>query len=225
MHSPNQLLSTLLVEHGLDVTDHDGWLHVAAGGPPLRAALVKETEHAAAFSAQLDILVWLGTSGMLIESFGGFGDNRHGAVADAFANFAAGSLHPILASFFGIGADYVDIESWFIAGSRWNAVIGGLSMRSSHELQLATGQAAFETLEALLKSQVLEGSVHWVRVYFGHISRGQTICEVLLDNEAWPAGVDAVSQLPWPQVDHFYSSRHFFILVRDESSTPTAPPN
>jgi len=46
-------------------------------------------------------------------------------------------------------------------------------------------------------------------------AEGEARCEVLLDNEPWAAGTDALAALAWPQDGH-YSAHGFMVLdVRD----------
>ena len=99
--------------------------------PALSATVVSENQLPNGYSLQLDIRVALGSSAVIIESFGGIGDNRDEAVADAVANFAANSLHTLLAAFYGQVDDQVMVEMWEIGAVVWRVNIGGYGISSS----------------------------------------------------------------------------------------------
>jgi len=189
--------------------------------PALSATVVNENQLTNSYSLQLDIEVALGTSDVMIESFGGFGDNRDEAVADAVANFAANSLHPLLAAFYGQVDDQVTVEMWEIEAVMWRVIIGGYGIRTSEGIKVDVPEQAFQAIEGLIKGLTLEGTIHWVRTYYSQlnpkdVTLKEVTCEVLLDNEIWEEAQEQLAGLDWPQLEGFYSVRNFLILQRQE---------
>lgn len=211
----NRLLAEWLEAHGLGISEEAGWLIVASGGPRLAAWVVGERDHAPGYVVQVDVYVEVEPERLLIESFAGIGMDREGAVGDAMGNFALTTLHPLLAAFYGQEAgEQVTTEVWEIAGASWRVSIGpyGLRGRAGDALELPA--ATFTTLGALIKALPLDGSVHWVRLFYANVNAENSQAEVLLDNEPWEEAQQQLASLPWPRPESFYSVRLFFILQR-----------
>lgn len=213
----NHLLAEILQNHGLAVVSYNDWLVVNGDLPGLSAAIVGEQQHATGYSVQLDVQAVLDSTTIMIESFGGVGATRDQAVADALANFTANSLHVMLAAFYGRGDDQVTVEQWEIAGSVWHVIIGNYGIRASEQFGELIPEQAFPLIESLIKGLSLDGTIHWVRTYYGHLNAQRLTCEVLLDNEIWETAQEQLESLAWPDAATFYSVRQFLILQRAAS--------
>jgi hypothetical protein len=69
----------------------------------------------------------------------------------------------------------------------------------------------FPAIRDAVVSQSLAATLHWLRIFVSNVN-GEFTFEVLLDNEEWPAGVDAMKSLPWEQSNGYYSVRHFLVI-------------
>jgi hypothetical protein len=156
----NSILADLLQSHGLSVSQDDEWIVANDCLLALSATVVSENQLPSGYSLQLDIRVAPDSSDVMIESFGGIGDNRDEAVADAVANFAANSLHTLLAAFYGQEDDQVIVEMWEIGAVAWRVIIGGYGIRSSEGIKVAVPEQAFQVIEDLIKRLTLEGTGH-----------------------------------------------------------------
>jgi len=71
------------------------------------------------------------------------------------------------------------------------------------------------SIETALKRESLTPELHWVRVIHRHDSQGEGRTDVLLDNEPWPTGLQALSAIDWPAPGDYTASAFVMLDVRD----------
>jgi hypothetical protein len=210
------MLGELFAAHGIALEARDDCLVGEALGLCVEGWVVQEWDHGAAYVVQLDVRadVGAGVGHTIVESFGGFAENRRAAIANAVESFARGSLHVLLCLLAGEDGQ-VEQETWQADdGTRWRAILGNVLTRGERAGQAIAQSRFFDRLEGLVKARGLRGDLHWLRFYYAHHSGRTAACEVLLDNEAWPEAQSEMATCDWPALDVFYSVRVFMILQR-----------
>jgi len=211
----NDKLAMFLRAHGLAVSNQNNWLVIEKGLPSISAEIVREFKYEKCRTVQLDVRVAVDSDTIIIESFAGIGDDTAAAINDAIGNFALSSLHPLLAAFYEKINDHSTIESWQIGKKTWKVILGDCTIKNMGEGQIKVSEDTLSTIERLLNDANLSGNIHWARLYYGHISAENIICEFLLDNNPWELAQDQLSKLDWPNQDEFYSVRLFMIFLRE----------
>ena len=207
------VLQQLLKGHGIDGSIDGEWVTLPRAHARASAAVVDETQHGESLIVvQLDLRVFIAFGRMIVESFTGFGQDREEAVRDAINAFVDGAFHVILAACFGVATDQVERERWTIAGKERPVTVGPAQCRGMDRQPMQFDVGWFDQFKAAIVRHDLAPGTHWVRLYVSHSDRRMTECEVLLDNDPWPAVQDAARQLDWPRVDGFASHRIFLII-------------
>ncbi len=212
-------LEELFQAHGLATTDYEGWVSVDGEMPGIAATIVQEWDHESTYSVQLDVEVAYDQDTMIVESFAGIGLSRPEAIQNAFENFCRNSYHVFLAACWGqVAEDQVSVEHWDIEGTHWEVFVGNYGIRNFGEQKVDIPEDAFPTVENLLRALPLEASLYWLRVFYSDVGNGDTVTEVLLNNEVWEEAQAAISALDWPKLDGFYSVRNFLMMRRLEEA-------
>ncbi len=218
----NKLLLELFCAHGVKAALEGAWITFPGSKLKACAVVVREMSYPSGRSAQLDVRLQLAPGRELIESFAGLGESKETAVADAFQNFAANSLHPILAAFFLPRSPDVSREEWFIGGRRGHVTRGRIGVRGT----LPDKESAIPPWLARFGESVRQKSVrpgtHWVRLCYSQTDRKAITLEVLLDNEVWEDLQADMGAVDWPAAEAFYSVRIFLVLEIERGESPTA---
>ena len=207
-----EFLSQLFSAHEVETDRQGEWVLLADGRHRVRAAVTDLSQSPAGSWVRLDVQMELAPGKHLIESFAGLGADLAEAVADAQRNFALNSLHVILATFYAKGLDQVQREVWLLGGEPKEVVIGGVAVRGEIPTEVPGTPQWFDAFAEAIRAQRLSPGIHWVRLYFAMMEPGQTICEVLLDNEPWPPLQATMAAYPWPKSGQFYSVRQFLTI-------------
>lgn len=224
MVSLQAALEELLQAHGLNTNRYADWVLVDNAMPAIGASIVRERKTENGFIVQLDVEVAIGEDQVIVESFGGMGVDKEEATANAFKNFVTNDFHVLLAAFWDDAHDHqVEIDQWEIHGLRWRVIIGPYGIRSAGGLDEPEDLVVL--VDSLIRQEPLDEDLYWIRTFYSNMNAEQTIAEALLNNEVWETAQEAISKLPWPPSDTFYSVRHFLIMQRKPSlSTRTSQP-
>jgi hypothetical protein len=183
-------------------------------GHPFRAAalVVREIQHQAAMSIQLDVRFEIAPRQIIVESFAGIGSTRDEAILDAVKNFTTSSLHVLLAAFFRQPSEQITQEEWLVHGSRQLATIGPIIGRGPIPQGGDAAPGWFQHLVTSIQAERLNRGTHWIRLFYGQKASQVLSSEVLLDNQPWHPVQTKMAAFPWPDVDEFYSLRIFLVL-------------
>ncbi|MBV9111171.1 MAG: hypothetical protein JO306_17325 [Gemmatimonadetes bacterium] len=209
------VLAKLLGAHGVPNVREGEWVvpH-EAGFPPAGAQFTFATRPGQGATCRMDVAVPIEDGNHLVESFVGIGDDPEAAIASAVQYFAAGSLHVLLAAFWGrTDEEQVAVEEWRLEGIPYRAVLGNFVPRTAGA-DAPLPDALFGTLERLITGLPASEALYWVRLFHGRVPGAAPVTEVLLNGASWEAADGAVAALPWEPRDHFYSVRLFLVLQR-----------
>jgi hypothetical protein len=97
----------------------------------------------------------------------------------------------------------------------WDVFISPFALHGVDITDLDVLDQVPAALQAALQREVLVPQLHWLRLMHQRTTTGEARCEVLLDNDPWTAGTQALAGLAWPQ--HGAWSAHSMVLldVRD----------
>jgi hypothetical protein len=222
---PTSVLQQLFESHGVAASRDGEWVTLGKPYTRCRAAVVNETPHPPDMLViQLDVCVFIGFGPPVMESFAGIGRTRDEAIHNAFAAFAQGSLHVLLAAAFKPSDEndpQVDREQWTIDEVPRDVIIGGAIYKGLGELPKTLDLRWVEQFREQLARQPLPRGTHWVRIYRAQDSGRTMEIEVLLDNDTWPAMQKAAAGFEWPKADGFASVR-LFLIIRDQDR-PAGP--
>ena len=190
--------------------DEDGWLTTDGDFPTVRA---QWHEGAAGAPGHLDIDVVLSEERCIEESFAGHGADGCKAALRAFEHSA---FHPLLAAcWYVTDQRKLTYTAWEIGIRTWDVFVGPFSLHGADITDLEMLEQAPAAIESALQREVLSPELHWLRLVYRRTAEGEERCEVLLDNEPWSAGSEALAALAWPQ-EGDYSAHDFMVLdVRD----------
>lgn len=201
---PLTVLRELFAAHQAEAGVEDGWVRLPRG---CRARAVFHARPGAP-SIQLDVIFEPWTGWPLIESYAGVGETRAAQEADAWAAFAGGGLHALLAAFLYHDDATVERTAWEVDGTTRAVTLGAILTRGTPP-EHGAWQAA---LRAFIEGSTLPEGTHWVRLFYAQHDGDRLACEVLLDNEPWDDARDAMEAFAWPARDGFYSVRGFLVL-------------
>ncbi|MCP4318748.1 MAG: hypothetical protein GY789_22825 [Hyphomicrobiales bacterium] len=203
-------LQELMKAHGVELTHHEGWLFSGDGLPAIRGTWFQQIGNQQ--TGRLDIQVVLDNDKVIDECFAGVGDDRE-RYLDALQNFSLGSLHVLLSALWARPfKDQVLIESWQSAKGNWKAYVGEFVSRCLGPDEIMFPRDLLDIIQNALMKADLDPGVHWLRTFYSNTGNGDPVLEVLLDNEKWEAGMQAVSGASWQPSDYYYSLRNFLIL-------------
>ena len=206
-------LLRLFERHDVELEeDEEDWLVTDGDFPAIRA---NWTAASADASGRLDIDIVISEERRIEESFAGFGQGD-AACRDALRAFEQNTFHLVLAACWYVTDDrLMQITAWDIGVRTWDVFIGPFTVRGTDENTVAIPPGAMTSIETALKRESLTPELHWLRVIHRHDSHGDGRTDVLLDNEPWPAGLQALNSVEWPS-SHDYTASAFVMLdVRD----------
>jgi hypothetical protein len=204
----------LFQAHGVECVQGKDWIVFPKQGVKANGEVFDGMVHPNGLTIQLDVRFSFATNQTIIESFAGIGQTRDEAFNDAVQNFAANSLHVLLATFLNENDKEVTVEEWSIAGKRKVVTIGKVGIRGKPPVQGEELVKWFGCFEEKIKNSRLADGTHWVRLYYGQIDHKSLTCEVLLDNEHWSEMQTEMAAFAWPTGPDFYSVR-IFLIIRD----------
>jgi hypothetical protein len=213
-------LAQMFRGHGLEAAVQGDWLSFPPHRHFVQAQIVREIVQGEMIIFQLDVRLLIDGQRPLIESVAGWDKDANAAVTNALNLFAAGSFYVLLAAFFGkVVPDQVDQAEKVIGGRKRWATAGNIVPLGNmpQDGQGHPDMRWFSDFAARLKAQPLPPGTHWVRFYYAQVQNQQLECEVLLDNEPWPAMLAQAGQISWPRSPDYYMVR-WFVVIQD-------PPN
>lgn len=200
---PRAELAALLRQQRVEVTD-DGDALLLPRGVRAHAFYVDLGPGV----VQLDVafVPWTGTP--VIESCAGFGPTVIDQRRDAWHTFAAGSLPVLLATLLYLDDDRVERTAWEVDDVDRAVTIGALVIRGTPP---AVDRWQLAIRDAIVGSALPEG-LHWVRAYVALQGDEMLATEVLLDNQPWDHGQEALTGFPWPATPGVASVRVFLVI-------------
>lgn len=206
-------LLRLFERHDVELeADEDGWLTTDGDFPSVRAQWHAGTANE---PGHLDIDVVLSEERCIEESFAGQGTGADGCMA-ALRAFEQSALHPLLAACWYITDDRkMTIAAWEIGVRTWDVFIGPFALHGADITDMEMLEQVPAAIGTALQREALSPELHWLRLVYSSKAEGEARCEVLLDNEPWAAGTDALTALAWSREGN-YSAHGFMVLdVRD----------
>ena len=205
-----QHLKALMKAEGVELSDYKDWLVTDQALPAIRGNWIHQIGNQEI--GRLDIQVLSDRERVIEESFAGLGADGE-RYADALQNFQLGSLHVLLSALWSRPHESVVIQEWQSPQGRWTAHVGEFVSRCLGPDEVSFPPDLLHVIRNTLMRTELARDVHWLRTFYCKPGGGDTVVEVLLDNEDWAAGKTAVSQAIWPSSDYYYSLRNFIVLV------------
>lgn len=192
--------------------DEDGWLTTDGDFPTVRA---QWHEGAAGAPGHLDIDVVLSEERSIEESFAGQGTGADNCMA-ALRAFEHSAFHPLLAACWYVTDERkLTYTRWEIGVRTWDVFAGPWALQGIDITDLEMLEQVPAAIESALQREALTPELHWLRLVYRRTVEGEARCEVLLDNEPWAVGSDALAALAWPQSGD-YGAHGFVVLdVRD----------
>ncbi len=225
----NTKLLELFQAHGVKGTPQGKWIVFPEGNRRAQATISRETEHPTGWTLELDVQFEISPEQTIVESFVGLGDTRDKAITDAFTNFAANSLHVLIAAFLktevkptqharGTTAPSqekevaIEPETWTIGGQKRTVVMGSVGTRGKLPARDANAFGWLQQFKEKLRAKSIAPGTHWVRLYYAQLKNESMGCEVLQDNSVWTELQSEMAAVKWPAADGFYSVRVFLVI-------------
>lgn len=197
-------------EHGASAVRVGNWICVDGGRLFTRAAHFDHRQHPQRLILQADFVTVTKQGQHMIESFAGIGPDFTSALQDACKSFQDCSFHALFAALLGRLCEHVDREVWNIGGQNRQITLGWLRYRG--DFPTDKWAPIFEGLQKHLESFALTRGLHWARFFYSHAPSQAPTIEVLIDNETSEPLQSLAANLPWPQVEQFFSTRLFFTI-------------
>jgi|GEM_PF-654116 len=214
-----ELLLELFRSHDVDAILQDDWIVFPQNRMKVTASVGGEFRQPAGMSVQLDVMFAFAPGRMIVESFGGIGETRETAIADALRSFAANSFHVLLAAFLRPGdeqaAQQVTREEWSIGGATRRVTLGA-ALRGKPPTPAEAWTDCLQRFLQRIQGTSLSPETHWLRLYYGQAQGKVLSFEVLLDNEVWPEMQSEIAALDWPAGEEFYSVRVFLVVAGED---------
>jgi hypothetical protein len=206
----NDPLEGLFRTHGVQTEKEDDWIRLPNG---MRArALVWDHESSGTLTmVQLDVFVELWTGRRIVESCGGFGEDRAESIENAFETFAQSSLPPLLVALLHTEHDATR-TALEVDGIMRAITLGDVAVRGQIPEGASLDMAWFEAFEVALGRAEVPSGTHWARVYFAQHDGQRAALEVLLDNEPWEWMQGELEDVAWPTGAGFLSVRLFLVM-------------
>jgi hypothetical protein len=206
-------LLRLFERHDVELEeDEEDWLVTDGDFPAIRANWTAASGDA---PGRLDIDIVISEERRIEESFAGFGQGDV-ACRDALRAFEQNTFHLVLAACWYVTDDrLMQITAWDIGVRTWDVFIGPFTVRGAGENAVAIPPDAIASIETALKRESLTPELHWLRVIHRHDGHGDGRTDVLLDNEPWPAGLQALNSVEWSSSPDYTASAFVMLDVRD----------
>ena len=155
---------------------------------------------------QLDVMLELWPGTIVLDSCAGFGATEEAQIADAWTCFDAGTLPVLLAAFLyhDVG-DEVEQTAWEVDDTV-RAITAGDVICRGLPLDTSGWEAA---IRAMVEASTLPQGTHWLRAYAAIEGDRVVATEVLLDNQPWEWGQEALATYAWPAIEGRASARVF----------------
>jgi len=72
----------------------------------------------------------------------------------------------------------------------------------------------YNEIEKAIKAQPLDKDIYAIRTVYTNVGDGTSVTEALINNEEFLELEKAVSNLPWKNLDSYYSVRNFVIVMK-----------
>lgn len=203
-------LAGMFTSHGAHAFRSADWVVVDGGKLFVRASHFHHQKSASNHVLQTDFFCMTACGQLIIESFAGIGPDEQSARMDACKSFQDSSFHALFTALLDRPCEHVDKENWNIGGTLRAVTFGWLRTRGQFPLDL--WPPIFESIQPQIEALSLTPGLHWIRYFYSHMPGDSPTIEVLVDNEPSEALISAVSMLPWPSSNDFYSVRLFFII-------------
>ncbi|MHC1481667.1 DUF6348 family protein [Frateuria aurantia] len=203
-------LLKLFEAHGVELEVDDEWLVTEGEFPAVSA---QWQPPAAGGPGWLDVDVVLSEERQIEVSFPGHGQGEAG-VREALQAFEREALHVLLASCWYVTDDRrIQLQSWELGLRSWD-VFAGQPVLSPEDAAMPEGWLA--ALGDAMRQESPSAELHWLQIFQRRDAEDGLTREVLLDNEPWARGEQALAALNWPASGTVGSFRGFVALdIRD----------
>ncbi len=203
----SEILVALLEVHGITAVHEDGIVTIA-DKPDFKLALEVYSLEIPNV-VQMDAIFLMGPGKVVREALLGFGESREAALMDAQQYFIDCVFHVWVSALLETTNHFVSIQNWTLSNVPREVTIGPVSWRGSE--MGAKDPRWQKALQDVIQTAGVPEGVHWIDFYYAHNDNETVACEVLLDNEHWPA-LDVMREFDWLKSDEFYSVRIFMIV-------------
>lgn len=203
-----------LESHGISATRSGDWITVENGYPAFRAFY--EPPKTERTSGSLSVQIMLDKDSLVEECFAAFGSSDEEAITGALEQFAITMFHPIIAACCGYPVDdHVTQETWKIGLlSKVEIWASNIATRMTSDVKLDTPLDWLDEISRALKRTNVSKGYSWTTLYCSRLDDNPLIASASLNNDDWPAGLEATKNLNWPRLSGFYGARMFIIVVR-----------
>lgn len=211
---PTAALLEALTSHGLAARLEDGWIAVADSKALLRGRAHVYSTQPQGTVLRLDIQVGLPDGRLLVESNGSPGPDFDSALKASLEKLVHGSLHPLLAGFFG-HREHQTADRVTLGGVEFDVFLGPILMQMPQGVvpDQPLVLALANSLRAVVLARSAERRAHWARVFYAQLDKKPEAFEALWDGEPWPEMEAALRAFAWPQQQGYLSAREFLVLV------------
>lgn len=211
--NPQALQSELLhlfESHGVELEADEEWLVTEGEFPAVSA---QWQPPAAGAPGWLDLDVVISEERQIEVSFPGHGEGQSG-IREALQAFEREALPVLLASCWYVTDDRrIDLQSLDLGLRTWDVFAGHPQLSPEG---VAAPEGWWTALADALRQESLSAELHWLQIFQRRDAAGQLTREVLLDNEPWSRGEQALAALDWPAAGTVASFRSFVALdIRD----------
>jgi len=214
----NKQLLEILGQFDLKLEKIDDYYFVDGLFPGITALAFEMERYGNLVVVQLDIHILLPNQ-EFIESFVGQAQSIEEALAQAFTQFEINLLHTLIKAFWenakivenGVGTDI-----WEINGYRWQVVISNYTYNGQESFDniIEDSDMLYNEIEKAIKAQPLDKDIYAIRTVYTNVGDGTSVTEALINNEEFVELEKAVSNLPWRNLDSYYSVRNFVIVMK-----------
>jgi len=214
----NERLLEILGEFDLTFKEMEDYYFVDNQFPGIAGRVFEMERYDDLVIVQLDVHILLPEQS-IIESFIGQASTIEEGIAEALEQFEVNVLHLLISAFWENAKQVengVGFEEWHINGHRWQAVIGNYGYKGSAPIEEIVLDEMFETIKEEIHALPLEKDIYAIRSVYTNVGDGRKVTEALLNNEEFFTLEQAISKLPWKEVEDYYSVRNLIIVMKLE---------
>ena len=214
----NEQLLGILEQFNLKFKNIEDFYFVDENFPGITGQVFEMERYDDSVIIQVDIHILLPNQ-TIIESFVGHAFSVEEAMEEALEQFQVNVMHVLIEAFWEDAKKQengVGLEQWEINGHRWQAVVGNYGYKGNLDIEEIVLDELFDTIKDEIHALPLEEDIYAIRSVYTNVGDGQKVTEALLNNEEFISLENKISNLPWKDVNEYYSIRNFILVMKLE---------
>jgi hypothetical protein len=215
----NKQLLEILGQFDLKFNKVEDFYFVDETFPGITGQVFEMERYEGSVVIQVDVHILLPEQ-TIIESFIGHASSVEEAMAEALEQFEVNVLHVLIGAFWENAKKVengVGFEEWNINGHRWQVVVGNYGYKGNLPIEEIVLDEMFDTIKEEIMCLPLDKDIYSIRSVYTNVGDGRNISEALLNNEEFTTLESSLSNLPWRELEEYYSVRNLILLMKLEA--------